>query len=70
LTTDEIMVVFEVAESPGMVQEVSEEWVGFRELRGPLEERFGLSPDWFGQVMHPAFAPNYRVLYDPTTTRS
>jgi hypothetical protein len=69
-TIDEIVLAIEVAESPGMVQLVSEEWAGFHDLRVQMEEHFGLSPDWYSQVMHPAFAPNYRVLYEKGAARA
>jgi hypothetical protein len=72
-TTDEIVVLFEVDEHPGMVQQVSEEWTGFPDLFAPMEQRLGISPSWYREIMVPAFEPMYRVLYDrsePQTLRS
>lgn len=65
--TDEIMLGFEYAGADGrtMHLEVSEEWAGFQDLFGVLEERFpGLSPEWYMRVMQPAFESNYTVLYE------
>ena len=64
LTTDEILLAFEVTDRPGMVQEVSEEWPGFTDLFKPMEQHLAISPAWYPEVMKPAFAANLRVLYD------
>ena len=69
-TTDEIVVVFEVDEQPGMVQAISEEWTGFADLFAPMEERLGISPSWYWEIMIPAFEPMYRVLYDRSEPRA
>ncbi|MFN8627383.1 MAG: hypothetical protein U0587_15545 [Candidatus Binatia bacterium] len=62
--TDEIVLAFEVADRPGYVQEVSEEWPGFQELLAPLELNLGIGPSWYQEVMLPAFEANFRVLFD------
>jgi hypothetical protein len=64
LTTDEIMLAIEVADSPRMVQEVSEEWENFAELFAPLEQRLGISPAWYHEIMIPAFETSFRVLFE------
>jgi hypothetical protein len=72
LTTDEICLVFEVTESPDSVLEVSEEWPGFKDLFGALERELGISPDWYREIILPAFEPTPRVLLDrrtPSTDR-
>jgi len=68
LTSDEIMLAFELADRPGVVQEISEEWDGFSDLFGPMEKHLGISPLWYLDVMNPAFAPNFRVLYERPAT--
>jgi hypothetical protein len=38
-----------------------------------MEQRLGISPSWYREIMVPAFEPMYRVLYDrsePQTLRS
>ena len=62
-TIDEIVLAFEVAERPGELHVVSEDWQGFRDLFAPIEREFGISPDWYGEVMQPPFATNHRVLF-------
>lgn len=64
LTTDEVMLVFEMAEHPSTVQEVSEEWPGFQDLLGSLERELGISPTWYLDVIQPPFAANHRILFD------
>jgi hypothetical protein len=64
VTTDEVHLAFELRDPPGAVREVSEEWPGFEELFGALEREFGISAGWYMEVMHPAFAPNLRILYE------
>lgn len=63
-TTDEIIITFEVVDLPGTRFQASEEWAGFPDLRAAMERRLGISPAWFGDVMKPAFAENFRVLYE------
>src|SRR5262245_56060339 len=71
LTTDEILLSFEQADHPGMVQLVSEEWTGFTDLFQAMEQHLGISPAWYVEVMKPAFARNFRVLYErPNSTTS
>jgi hypothetical protein len=65
LTTDEILLAIEVADRPGMVHEVSEQWLGFSELFAPMEQVLGISPSWYYEIMLPAFKPNYRIIYEP-----
>ena len=60
---DEIMLRFETVEQPGTVVEVSEQWPGFGDLFEPLERELGITPGWYQEVMHPAFATNSRVLF-------
>jgi len=64
---DEVVIAFEVAERPGELQEVSEEWLGFQDLFAPIERELGLSPDWYQEVMQPPFATNRRVLFQRTS---
>lgn len=72
VTTDEIMLAFELVDRPGVVQEISAEWDGFSDLFEPMEKHLGISPLWYLDVMNPAFAPNFRVLYErrPTGERT
>src|SRR5690349_20677153 len=63
-TTDEIIVAFELVDLPGTTFQASEEWAGFPDLRAAMEQRLDISPAWFGDVMKPAFAENFRVLYE------
>lgn len=64
LTTDEIILAFELVDRPGMVQQVSEECAGFRDLFAAMEQHLGISPAWLADVMTPAFVTNFRVLYE------
>ena len=61
---DEIVLAFETVEHPGVVMEVSEDWPGFGDLFGPLEQELGISPDWYNEVMQPPLATNYRVIFE------
>jgi hypothetical protein len=61
---DEIFIAFEMSERQGTRQEVWESWDGFEALLEPLERELGLSRDWYGSVLHPAFAENHRVLFE------
>jgi hypothetical protein len=70
VTTDEIILAFEVGERPSVVKAISEEWTGFADLFSPLSEQFGISPTWYLEIMTPAFAPTPRVLYDRRPTAS
>ena len=67
ITTDEIRLVFEVAELPDRALEVSEEWQGFEDLFGALERELGISPAWYTEIILPAFAPTPRLLLDRGT---
>lgn len=64
ITTDEIILVFEVAEFPDRTLEVSEELPGFQDLFGTMERELGISPDWYMEIILPAFEPTPRVLLD------
>jgi hypothetical protein len=66
LTTDCICLLFEFNNGSAPLQ-VSEEWSGFADLFGPLSAAFpSISPDWYVQVMQPAFETNRCTLYDAT----
>ena len=59
---DDICLEFQT--DAGVWVEVSEEEPGFRCLVTEIERRFpGIPQDWFTTVMHPAFKPNERVLW-------
>ena len=60
---DEIVLAFETDDRPDLAIEVSEECPGFGDLFKPLERELGIAPDWYHDVMHPAFATNYRVIF-------
>jgi hypothetical protein len=63
-TTDCICLTFESNNGTAPVQ-VSEEWAGFAELFAPLAAAFPtIPPEWYAEVMTPAFQANHRVLYD------
>ena len=69
-TTDCICLAFEFNSGTTPVQ-VSEEWAGFAELFAPLAAAFPtISPDWYAEVMTPAFKTNHRVLYDAGPSHS
>lgn len=65
-TYDTIWLAFEVRgrESP---LHVSEEAEGFDELLAATNRAFpSINPEWYFDVMTPAFAPNFTVLYERT----
>ena len=64
--TDEIVLMFEFASPDGAAQAlpVSEEWPGFTGVMQALPERLGISPEWYEQVMLPAFKASFTVLYE------
>lgn len=61
---DTIVIAFETRERPGFALEVWEECLGFRALFATLHSEFDVDPEWYGTVMLPAFATNYRVLFE------
>ncbi len=61
---DEIVIAFAVLERPEVLQEVWEEWHGFKALSAELEGKLGIAPEWYETVMLPPFATNYRVLLE------
>lgn len=50
---DEIVIAFAVLERPEVLQEVSEEWQGFKVLFAELEGKLGIAPEWHQTVMLP-----------------
>ena len=64
ITTDELILSFEIVDDPGMVHEVSEEWTGFEELRAALEKALGIGSGWYQDVIRPAFATNHRIIFE------
>jgi hypothetical protein len=69
-TTDCICLTFEFNNGMAPVR-VSEEWVGFAELFEPLAAAFPtIPPEWYADVMTPAFKANHRVLYDASPSHS
>lgn len=62
LTTDEICVVFEA--EGGVAIRVSEEWPGFQELFHVMDQKLGINPEWFGEIMLPPFEAMHRVLFE------
>ena len=60
---DEIVLEFESDDHPGLLLEVSEDWEGFRTLTERMESELGVGLEWWGEVVCPAFATNYRVIY-------
>ena len=67
--TDVIMLAFELdPPAPGLL-ELSEEWPGFADLFGALEQALGVSPEWYVEIMVPAFEPTPRVLYARASRR-
>ena len=69
-TTDCICLTFEFNNGIAPVR-VSEEWAGFAELFGPLAAAFPtIPPEWYAEVMTPAFKENHRVLYDASPSHS
>ena len=61
---DEVVLAFETRDRPDLAIEVSEECPGFGDLFKPLERELGIAPDGYHDVMHPAFATNYRVIFE------
>jgi hypothetical protein len=61
---DEIVLAFETNDRPDVLIEVSEEWPGFADLFVPLTRELGVEAGWYNDVMHPAFATNYRVIFE------
>jgi hypothetical protein len=66
LTTDEILLRIDSADTPDQSLTLSEEWPGFTTLFGPMERILGVSPAWYREIMTPAFEPRPRILYDRT----
>lgn len=62
LTIDEVMLAFEIDDRPAV--EVGETLDGFDTLAERMESELGIRHGWFGEVVRPAFATNYRVLYE------
>lgn len=60
---DEIILAFETPVYDRPI-EVSEDCPGFDGLFGPLVSVLGVTPDWYQVVMKPAFAENYRIIYE------
>ncbi|QDU51320.1 hypothetical protein [Gimesia panareensis] len=50
--------------------EILEGHTAFQECFAHLEQQFGLSPEWYFQVMENAFETNHRVLYQKESIRS
>jgi hypothetical protein len=69
ITTDEIILAVETEDKPGVVQEFSEEWDGFSDLFDQMKEHLGVSASWYIEIMTPAFAPTFRVIFDRSSTR-
>jgi hypothetical protein len=66
-TYDEIVLQFDVRDIAGPV-EVSEVYGGFTELRVAMERHLpGIGLDWYPNVMLPAFAENYAVIFQRTS---
>ena len=61
---DDIVIAFAVLERPEVLQEVSEDWQGFKELMAELEGTLGIAPEWYQTVMLPPFERNFRVLLE------
>lgn len=62
LTHDMICFAIEVDGNDRYIQ-VSEEWVGFKELAEELESRFAFPEDWWDVVAKPPFKTNETLLY-------
>jgi hypothetical protein len=64
VTTDCICLLFELGAGRAPVQ-VSEEWLGFQDLFGPLAARFPEIPEsWYVDIMTPAFETKRTVLFE------
>ncbi len=68
--TDAIMLALEL-DAPGPAAlELSEEWPGFADLFDGMERALGVPPNWYLEIMVPAFEPTPRILYErPSTTK-
>ncbi len=64
LTTDEIIVVFELDAPSQHVIEVAESWPGFAILFEGMERALGVSPDWYMNIMLPVFEQTPTMLYE------
>lgn len=63
VTTDCICLLFELGPGSASVQ-VSEEWLGFQELFGPLVRRFPEIPaSWYVDIMTPPFEAKRTILF-------
>ena len=62
--TDAIMLALELDPPQPAMLELSEEWIGFANLFGGMERALGVSPDWYLEIMVPAFEPTPRILYE------
>jgi hypothetical protein len=60
LTYDEVALLFTTADG---CFEILESQTGFKDSFAQLEQQFGLSSEWYFQVMEHAFVTNHRVLY-------
>ncbi|QDV19206.1 hypothetical protein Pan153_38710 [Gimesia panareensis] len=67
LTYDEVALLFTTADG---CFEILESQTGFKDCFAQLEQQFGLSPEWYFQVMEHAFETNHRVLYQKENIRS
>ncbi|MES2352794.1 MAG: hypothetical protein V4568_00095 [Pseudomonadota bacterium] len=66
LTTDCICLLFEFRVGKTSIQ-VSEEWQGFAELFTPMSASFpSIPPNWYLDVMTPAFERKQTILYAST----
>ena len=63
MTVDLICLEFETQD--GLIYLAHDEAPGFDQLCANMGKKFaGIDSDWLLNVMHPAFAKNYTVLYD------
>ena len=69
ITTDEIILAVETKEAPGVVQQFCEEWDCFSDLFEHMKERLGISASWYIEIMTPAFAPTFRVIFERSSAR-
>ena len=56
--------IFCLVEGKPMQATVHEEMPGFVAFREAVEARFGFSPQWYFDVMLPAFEENRQVIYE------
>ena len=61
MTVDLVCVAFEL--SNGLMRELDEDMVGYRELADQLPAKFSLDPSWEERVVLPPFATNWTVLW-------